>query len=290
MTIFSRRTFVKKVGITSIALTNLPLAEQLLANEKSMGMQLGLVTYLWGKDMKLDELIKNCEKADILGVELRKEHAHGVEPHLSAAARKEVKKRFQDSPVELVGFGPNIFYHQVDEKELAEAIELTKKYILLSEDTGGSGVKVQPNQFNDGIPREKTIEQIGKALNELGRFGADHGQEIRLEVHGPGTAELPNIKAIMDIADHPNVGVCWNCNDEDLIGDGLAYNFNLVKDRLGKTVHIREMNVGNYPYQELFDLLNGIKYNGWVMLECRTDPSDKVEAMKEQQRIFKEMI
>ena len=58
---------------------------------------------------------------------------------------------------------------------------------------------------------EKTIEQIGKALNELGSFGEGWGQQIRLEVHGQ-CAELPTIKAIMEIADHPNVAVCWNCN------------------------------------------------------------------------------
>ena len=240
--------------------------------------------------MKLEELLINCEKAGILGVELRKEHAHGVEPHLSKSERKEVKEKFADSPVELVGFGPNIFYDQPDQNELNKAIELTKQYILLSEDTGGTGVKVQPNRFHEGIPKETTLEQIGTALNQLALFGADHGQEIRLEVHGPETAELPNIKAIMDIADHPNVGVCWNCNDEDLLGKGLEYNFNLVKNRLGGTVHVREFNIGDYPYQELISLLVDMNYGGWVLLECRTDPADKIKAMREQKNLFDKMV
>ena len=42
-------------------------------------LSLGLVTYLWGKDWDLPTLLTNCQKAEILGVELRTTHAHGVE-------------------------------------------------------------------------------------------------------------------------------------------------------------------------------------------------------------------
>jgi len=253
-------------------------------------MKLGLVTYLWGKDWDLPTLITNCEKSNLAGVELRTEHAHGVEADLTKSERKEVKKRFEDSPLTVVGYGSNYAYDYTDPEELKKSIEETKKYILLCHDIGASGIKVKPNQFHEGVPHEQTLEQIGKSLNILGKFGADYGQEIRLEVHGPGTSELPNIKKIMDIANHPNVGVCWNCNDEDLSGEGLEYNFNLVKDRFGTTLHVRELNIGSYPYQELFTLLVKMDYDGWILLECRTDPEDKVAAMAEQGEVFKKMI
>ena len=41
--------------------------------------------------MKLRELLTTCEAAGIQGVELRTEHAHGVEPTLSKSERKEVR-------------------------------------------------------------------------------------------------------------------------------------------------------------------------------------------------------
>jgi hypothetical protein len=121
-------------------------------------------------------------------------------------------------------------------------------------------------------------------------MAADYGQKIRLEVHGNETQELPNIKAIMDVADNKSVVVCWNCNDEDLLGKGLDYNFNLVKNRLGDTVHVRELNIGSYPYQELMTLFVKMNYKGWILLECRTDPADKVSAMIEQREVFSRMI
>jgi sugar phosphate isomerase/epimerase len=286
-----RREFLKRTGMAVATLSTYPLLVSCTGKNKTEnGMQLGLCTYLWGKDWDLPTLITNCEKADLLGVELRHHHAHGVEPNLSKTKRDEVRKRFENSPVVLIGYGPNTYFHQTDPAEVRASIDLTKEYIILSHDTGGTGVKVQPNQFNEGVPHEETIAQIGAALNELGAYGAEYGQQIRLEVHGQETARLPNIAAIMKVADHPNVTVCWNSNDEDLQGEGLEYNFNLVKDRLGDTAHIRELNVGDYPYEQLMNLFVGINYQGWILLECRTEPPDLVEAMKEQKMIFNRMI
>ena len=109
-------------------------------------------------------------------------------------------------------------------------------------------------------------------------------------MHGNGTQELPNIKTIMDYCESRNSYVCWNCNPEDLIGQGLEYNFNLVKNRFGDTVHVRELDSSDYPYQKLMNLFKDINYKGWILLECRTDPKDKVAALMDQKRIFEGMV
>jgi len=252
-------------------------------------MKFGLVTYLWGRDWDLPTLIASCEKTGVLGVELRTEHAHKVESNLSAEQRSQVKKRFADSPVTLVGLGTNFAFHHTDPAKLRSDIEGAKQYIKLSNDVGGSGVKVKPNDLPKGVSPEKTVEQIGKSLNELGRFGADYGQAIRLEVHG-SCSPLPIIKAIMDVANHPNVGVCWNCNSQDFEGEGLEYNFNLVKDKFSDIVHVRELNIGDYPYQELMNLFVAMDYAGWILLEARTNPDDRVKALAEQRHVWEDMV
>lgn len=259
------------------------------AAPNGVGMRFGLVTYLWGKDMGLPTLIDSCERSGLLGVELRTEHAHAVEPTLSKNERDEVRRRFADSPVTLVGYGSNAQFHESDAAKVAHNIELTKQYIDLMADCGGSGVKIKPNYVPEGALRDETIERIGKAFNVVGRYGADRGQQIRVEVHGRGSSELPAMKAIMDVADHRNVTVCWNCNNEDTHGQGLEYNFNLVKDRFGDTVHVRELNIGDYPYPKLMNLFVEIDYKGWILLEARTDPANKVKAMQEQRRVFERM-
>lgn len=291
MTTISRRNFIQGMtiaGLSGIGLGVSPKFARAFADDET-GMRFGLVTYLWGKDMDLPTLLDVCEQAGIQGVELRTEHAHGVEPSLSKAERTEVRKRFADSPVTLVGYGSNAQYHEADPEKLQANIELTKQYIELMHDCGGSGVKVKPNSLPADVPREKTIEQIGNALNEVAAYGEGFGQQIRVEVHGKTTSELPVMKAIFDVADHPNVGVCWNSNDVDLTGEGLEYNFNLVKDRFGETVHVRELNSTEYPYQQLMDLFKDMNYSGWILLEARTDPKDKVAALIEQREIFERM-
>lgn len=283
-----RRDFLVNLGLLTGALM-LPNSQFAFGKGKPQEMKLGFVTYLWGKDWDQDTLIKNLTASKVLGVELRVEHAHKVSPSLSKEERLQVKKKFADSPVEIVGMGTNQQYDYDDPEKLKKSIEETKEYFQLSHDIGGSGVKVKPNQFRPGIPHEKTIEQIGKALNELAAYGANLGQQLRLEVHGNETQELYNIKAIMDVATHPNATVCWNCNSQDLNGGGLEANFNMVKDRFGDICHVRELNDTTYPYQELMNLFVKNKYKGWILLECRTNPDDKVKALIEQREIFMRM-
>jgi sugar phosphate isomerase/epimerase len=288
----SRREFLATtVGLGAAAMAIGPLSEKFATAAAQAGgkFQVGLCTYQWGKDWDLPTVIANCEKCKVMGVELRTQHKHGVEPSLSGQQRREVKKRFADSPVTFVGIGCNECFDSPDPARLKRSMETAKAFVQLSHDCGGSGTKVKPNDFHKGVPHEKTIAQIGQSLNVLAKFAANLGQQVRLEVHG-SCCHLPVIREIMDIVDQPNVGVCWNCNSADLEGEGLEYNFNLVKNRLGATCHVRELNLGDYPYQQLCDLLVKANFAGWMLLECRLSPKDLVAALAEQRKCFDKML
>lgn len=284
----SRRSFIQQSAIAALGSGLFTSASSAASNVSQM--RFGLVTYLWGQDMDLSTLLTTCEKAGIDGVELRTQHKHAVEPELSSHERSEVKKRFADSPVTLVGYGSNAQFHESDPAKVKANIELTKKYIHLMHDCGGSGVKVKPNGFSPDVSREKTIEQIGRSLNLVAQYAADYGQQIRVEAHGRGTQKLDVMKAIFEVADHNNATLCWNCNSVDTNGQGLEHNFNLVKNRLGATVHVHELGTGSYPYQEFINLLKGIDYQGWILLEAGGNPDDKVAALFEQHTLFKKLL
>jgi sugar phosphate isomerase/epimerase len=290
MSMVDRRRFLQTSAVIAAGLSSASLPANLCLGEseqrKPSKMRFGLVTYKWGADWDLPTLLDNCEKTRTEGVELRTTHKHGVEPTLDASQRREVKARFADSPVTLVGLGSAEDFHSPEASKLTASIEATKAFIKLSHDVGGSGVKVRPNDLPDGVPQEKTIEQIGRALNTVGAFGADYGQQIRLEVHGRKTSPLPIIAAIMQIADHSNVAVCWNGNGEDLNGDGLAHNFKLVEKRLGATIHSHELGGGSYPYAELFALLKAANYKGWILEEASSNPPDRVAALAKEREAF----
>jgi sugar phosphate isomerase/epimerase len=295
MAAFNRRQFLQTfAGFAASALLPLALRERRClaqpGGRRPSKMQFGLVTYQWGADWDLPTLLANCEKAGALGVELRTTHRHGVEPTLDADQRREVKARFADSPVTLVGLGSAEEFHSPDPGKLAASIEATKAFIKLSHDVGGSGVKVRPNDLPEGVPHEKTIEQIGRALNEVGAYGADYGQQIRLEVHGRRTASLTVIAAIMEVADHANVAVCWNSNAEDLKGAGLVHNFKLVEKRLGATTHVHDLAGDSYPFAQLFALLKAADYEGWILEEASNNPRDRVAALAKEREAFEALV
>src|SRR6185369_3062926 len=128
------------------------------------------------------------------------------------------------------------------------------------------------------VPKEKTLEQIGKSLRELGEFGDGHRVQIRLEVHGADTSLLPNIKTIMDAADHQNVGVCWNSNQTDLDGEGFDHNFNLLKKKI-LSVHMRDLYLDEYPFRKLLAGLNGVGFTGFCLAEI-PESNDPLRVMR----------
>lgn len=290
----SRREILRAAGAAALLGHS---ASSLLGQDKDSGTSpkevnfgFGLVTYMWGSDLELPELLDVCRQSGLAGVELRTTHKHGVEPSLTAEQRGEVRKRFEDSGVTLVGIGSDERFDNPDPAVVKKAVERSKEFVRLSHDVGGSGVKVKPDRFYDNVPREKTIAQIADALNELGEYAAGFGQQIRLEVHG-GCSELPVIKQIMDRAKDSNVAVCWNSNVTDLKGDGLEANFKLVRDRFGQTLHVRSFKSNDYPWDKLIKLLVSSEYSGWVLLEAGGDPpKDRVEALAEQVEMFHKFV
>jgi sugar phosphate isomerase/epimerase len=240
---------------------------------RSPKMKLGIVTYNIAKDWDVPTIIKNCAATKFQGVELRTTHAHKVEVALTSSEREEVKKRFHDSPVELMGLGSAFDFHTPDQAKLRADIAAAKEYIILAEAVGASGVKVRPNGLPKEVPKEKTLEQIGRSLKELGEFGQNRGVQIRLEVHGKESSLLPNIKSIMDVAGHKNVGVCWNSNPTDLDGEGFEHNLNLVKGKIF-CVHMPDLFTEEYPFRKLLAGLNGIGFTGYCLAEIpeSTDP------------------
>lgn len=268
----SRRNFLKTAALsgTAVALPGSvsaaslsPKGDTFKLNENPL--KLGIMTYTIAKEWDIDTVIKNLSEAGYQSVELRTTHAHGIEVTMSKQERSEVKKRFEDSPLEAISLASGFSYHDPDPAELKKNIEGTKEYTLLARDVGALGFRVFPNALPEGVPVEQTLEQIGKSLAEVGEFAYNHGVEIRVCVHGKGTSNVPTIKKIIDYSQSPHVYVNWNCDDSDAEGKGLEYNFNLVKDRI-KSLHTHEL-WSDYPYRQLFHLLSENNFTGYCNAE-----------------------
>jgi sugar phosphate isomerase/epimerase len=228
--------------------------------------QLGIVTYNIGREWDLPTILSRLEKLGYAGVELRTGHAHRVEVNLTKDQRDEVRKRFEDSPVELAGLGSAFEYQATDPAVVRRNIDDTKAYVRLAHDVGSPGVKVRPNGIPKGADLEATLRQIGRALHEIGEDAEGFGVEIRVEVHGAITQELPHFARILQYADHPNVYACWNSNSTDVKNGSVKDTFALVAPKLHE-VHLRDLFEEDYPWRELFALLSARGYQGYTLAE-----------------------
>lgn len=251
--------------------------------------QLGIVTYNIAAEWDVPTILKVCKEAGIGAVELRTTHKHGIEPSISAEARKEVKDRFADAGVTLWGLGSVCEFHSPDVAVVAKNIETCKQFLQLAHDIGARGVKVRPNGLPKNVPEAKTLEQIGKSLIPCGQEAANLGCEVWVEVHGGGTSHPPRMKTIMETANHPGVGVTWNSNKEDIKNGSIKEYFELLKPWI-KECHINSI-YGSYPYRELFSCLKSMQYDRVTLIEIpeKLDPVNGTLLLKYYKALWKEL-
>jgi hypothetical protein len=99
---FDRRQFLGALSLPVLA-GAAPAADKI--ESAAPKYRLGLVTYNVAAEWDLPTLLKVCTDTGISPVELRTTHKHGVEPTLSKARRKEIKKQFADAGVAIWGCG-----------------------------------------------------------------------------------------------------------------------------------------------------------------------------------------
>lgn len=257
-------------------------------------LKLGLMTYMIGAAWDIETLIENLKATNLEHVELRTTHKHGVETSLTKQQRSEVKKRFADANI-AISLASAFSYHYDDQGELKKSIESTKEYLQLASDIGAEGIRVFPNEVPEegNKNREIILKQIARSASECANAGYNLGVQLRLEEHGIGTANIPVIKQILDYADNPHLYIIWNCSDSDYTGEGLPKGyegmslndqFNLVKDKIG-CVHLRELYT-NYPWRELFSLLNKNGYKGYCDIEVSPESCEPINYLKNYKALF----
>jgi len=288
MTDLTRRTFLRTgadLGAAAAWGLACPRLGRAAAGESKPRMHLGLVTWMVGAKMNLPTLIATCEASGMEGVELRSTHAHGVEPHISKARRREVVAMFADTPVRLYALGSACAYHWPDPKVVAKNIDETKRFVDLAADLGCWGVKIRPNGLPKGVPEEKTLAQIAGAIRTCAEYAGPRKVMLFIECHGWGTSRPDRMASIIEQVDHPWACLCWNCNRIDIEDGSIRRYFRLCEPHI-QHVHTRGLTQRGYPYEELFRLLKGADFRRFTMIETHCKGKDPVAFLKAQRAAF----
>lgn len=289
----TRREFLQAGLATtgSLAVTKVTgAASSAQGNNPALGgghFKLGIVTYNLAKDWDVPTIIKNCELTGFEAVELRTTHRHGVEPTLTKEQRAEVKSRFAASKVRLLSLGTICEFHAPDQAVVRKNIDECKRFIELAHDIGALGVKVRPNGIPKEVPEAQTIAQIGASLRECGAAGQNFGVEIWVEVHGRDSSQPERMAKMMEAAKHPQVGICWNSNQEDLTNGSVKQSFARLKPWL-RSAHINELWKPEYPWRELFGLMKESGYNRYTLAEI-PETSDPLRLMRYYKALWMEL-
>ena len=211
--------------------------------------QLGIVTYNIAKDWDLPTILTRLEK---LGIR-RRRAADDPRPQGRSqpdkAEREEVRKRFEDSPVQLAGLGSAFEYQATDPAVVRKNIDGTKEYVRLAHDIGAPGVKVRPNGVPQGADLDATLQQIGRALHEVGEDAS--GFRRRDPRRSPRRRDSAAAKFRQDHRSTPTIPMSTPAGTRiptDVKDGSIKETFALVAPKIHE-VHLRDLTDEEYPWR-----------------------------------------
>jgi sugar phosphate isomerase/epimerase len=230
-------------------------------------MKLSLDTYSIGTNLTLRDLLELLPANGFDGVEFRCEagQKHGVEPETGPEERRRVRTLLSQAGLAVSCLSTSQRYESPDPAVRKAAIERTVQFIDLAADLECGRIRVFGNNFPEDIPREQVVQYVGKSLKKCGQHAEGKGVDVLLEMHGQFYYWEYCLGAVQ-IADHPNVAINYNCDLKDLVNGSVAYTFNQVKDHV-RHVHMHDLENPAFPYKELFALLKEMNYSNYLSLE-----------------------
>ena len=235
-------------------------------NHKKKRVKLSLDTHSIGTDLTLNDLLALLPANGFDGVEFRCEagQKHGVEPEIAAPERRRVKALLDGAGLAVSCLSTSQRFESPDPKARRAVIERVKQFVDLAADLGCKSLRTFGNDFPPDVPRPDVVQYVGESLRACGEYAADKGVDVLLEMHGQFYYWEYCLGAVQ-IADHPNVAINYNCDPRDLENPG-------------------------FPYKELFGLLKGMNYDRFCSLEEGYHEGGEPKVIALYAALFRELV
>lgn len=223
--------------------------------------------------LSLDEMISVAKRFGYDGIEPRtgRGHKHGIEPDIDVAARREIKKRMEDSGIALSCIATSCRY--ADPAAARKNIEETLRCIDLAADVGAPRIRVFGGKIPENVGREGAIKHVAESLREVADHASERGVIVCMETHDDW-CNPKHVAEVMRQVNHPAIAVNWDVMHPVRMGFAtMDQAFEVLKpwirhlhvhDGLRRTGRLVPIGKGDYDHRRVIELLVSIKYDGYL--------------------------
>jgi hypothetical protein len=258
-----------------------------------------LNTYQVAQEWDVETLCRIARETGHAGIEFLQDYgqAHGLEADAPPEHRRRVREALAAHGLECASLTSCMRFDMADDAERHRAVEQVRRVIDYAPELSCGHVRVLGDRVPEG-PQERraVLARVAESLRALGEYAAPGAIAVSLEVHGGFTDPEP-ARAVMESVALPNVGLVFNCVWRVGAEKGWALPAGAASIRplyhyLGRwftAVHTHEMDrpAETGYYRELFGLLRGAGWRGFISNECAYRGPDPERVLRLYTALFR---
>ena len=232
-------------------------------------------------DWDVRQIVEAARRLGYDGVELR---AVGgtldllSRPEFAPEETDRTKAYFADQGIEICCIDTSCTFHDADEKQRLEQVELALAHAELAAQLGAPLIRVFPDKIQPGANREETRDYIAESVRRIAqRMPA--GVQVGLETHGDFARTKAAAEIVM-LADHPSVKLIWDVANSLAASDSITHAARVVEPYLAH-IHLRDAQPvtssehwlpvlagrGSVSFAETLGVIETLNYDGYVSFE-----------------------
>lgn len=200
-----------------------------------------------------------------------------LHPELSQNS-EAVVQACESTNVELVCLGTSAFFGHQKKQDAADQKAAVREYIELAEKLHCPFVRVFSGDVPAGSNRYNTLGRIAEALTDLAHLASRHKVALLIENSGD-LAGSRDLWFLIDSISHPALQACWNPINGLSVRERSTIAVPMLGVKIGM-VHVadavfddfvlqsyQELGAGNLGVERLVELLCGVGFDGYLMLD-----------------------
>lgn len=225
--------------------------------------------------LTIGEMVEAAIKYGYDGIEPRISggHLHGIEAETPNETLRQIGRLVREKGLEICCIATPCLF--ADPEKVEKNLDLAKRCIELSAETGSPCIRVFGGRIPEGIERKASQGYIIDSLTKLSDFAAQSGVTICMETHDHW-CDPKDITDIMTAVNHPSVAVNWDIMHPVLTaGWTVEQAFNELKPwirhahmhdgvRVDGKVVFSPIGTGPIDHRSAVKLLKDMKYEGFI--------------------------